>query len=270
MAVYAADDQYFVGSYNETDGGVLTETVSADDTIEPSVSEDDIIFVNGVSRNKVIIDSKYEVSYPCLLPYSFSKAKPKDFYRLFGMKVSSNGTEYAVTKGKVVGVKIKDGDGTITLDYYLQITGLTLLENGKIKMDIDKNGQKAVKTLAKELNKVTKVDKKVAKTGVGKSGSGIHVRFYPFTLNEENAASVDQGLSDLIFSGTLGKYQLDYSYSFTKEKSKVKNGKKDAQKDLATVTYDKDTGLITVNSCEIQGSIALSSNQITNKAKDTE
>ncbi len=54
----------------------------------------------------------------------------------------------------------------------------------------------------------------------------------------------------------------------TNKKSKVKNGKKDAQKDKIAVTYDTTTDLMTVKSYEIEGSIALSSNKVTNKIKD--
>ncbi len=102
------------------------------------------------------LEDGYIVNYPSNMPYYYSKVKTKDFYKLYGMTVSSSrveGLEYAVTKGKVVAVKIK-------------------------------------------------------------------------------------------------------------------NGKKDAQKNLSTVSYDEKTGLVTVSSCEIQGSIPLSSNYITNKTKD--
>ncbi|MCR4892286.1 MAG: hypothetical protein K5989_08930, partial [Lachnospiraceae bacterium] len=234
----------------------------------PSPTEEEIVSANGVSMNKVTLDSKYELTYPELLPYSFNKGKSKDFYSLYGMTVSSNQTEYAVTKGKVVVVKIKDGDGTITLDHYLQISGLTALENGQIKTALSKEEKKAAKVLAKELKNATKVDKKAAKTGVGKSGTGIHVTVYPYTLSEENVANSENGLKNLVLSGKSGSYQLKYTFGMTNKTGKVKDGKKDAQKDPAVVTYDKDTGLITVKSCEIQGSIALSSNQISNKTKD--
>ncbi len=250
-------------NYNDTDPVCLTVKIG-----EPQAAEEDIIFVNGVSRNKVTIGSDKEVTYPSLLPYSYSKGKSKDFYRLYGMTVSSNGIEYAVTKGKVVVVKIKDGDGTITLDYYMQITGLTLMENGKVKTTPTKDDKKAAKTLARELKNATKVDKKAAKTGVGKSDAGIHVTVYPYSLSEENVSDSDNGLTNLVLSGKSGKYQLKYTFGMTNKKGKVMDGKKDAQKDPATVTYNKDTGLITVSSCEIQGNIPLSSNKITNKTKD--
>ncbi len=248
-----------VGSVSYSSGNIG----NVEDKIDGS-----IISMNSVSMSKITIGSSYEVTYPCLLPYSYGKGKSKDFYKLYGMTVSSNGTEYAVTKGKVVLVKIKDGDGTFTLDYYLQITGLTLMENGQVKTSLTNDEKKAAKTLAKELKALTKVDKKVAKTGVGKSSSGIHTRFYPYTLTEENASDSTNGLLNMVLSGKSGKYQFKYAYTLTKKKGNVKNGKKDAEKDLATVTYDDATGLITVNSCQIQGSIAVSSNLITNKTKD--
>ncbi len=268
-------------NYNDTVPVCLTVVIGES-------AGEEVVSVNGVSRNKVTIGSDKEVSYPGLLPYSYSKGKSKDFYRLYGMTVSSNGTEYAVTKGKVVVVKIKDGDGIITLDYYMQMTGLTLMENGKVKTGLTSDDKKAAKTLAKELKTATKVDKKAAKTGVGKSGAGIHVTVYPYSLSEENVSDSDNGLTNLVLSGKSGKYQLKYifgmtnlvlsgksgkyqlkyTFGMTKKTGKVKDGKKDAQKDPAFVTYDKDKGLVTVSSCEIQGSIPLSSNMLSNKTKD--
>ncbi|MCR4891239.1 MAG: InlB B-repeat-containing protein [Lachnospiraceae bacterium] len=230
-----------------------------------------IISRNSVSMDKVTLVSDYEVTYPSLMPYSFNKAKSKDFYRIFGMTVSSNtstGVEYAVTKGKLVVVKIKDGDGTYTLDHYIQITGLTPMENGQLKTTLTKEEKKAAKVLAKELKAATKVDKKAAKTGVGKSTAGIHVEMYPYTLSEENVSDADNGLKNLVLSGKFGSYQLKYTYSKTNKKGKVKDGKKDAQKDPAVVTYDDKTGFITVSSCEIEGKISVNSDKVTNKTKD--
>nr|MCR4892883.1 InlB B-repeat-containing protein [Lachnospiraceae bacterium] len=236
-----------------------------------SPTEEEIISQNTVSMDKVTLVTDYEVTYPSLLPYSFNKAKSKDFYRIFGMTVSSNtstGVEYAVTKGKLVVVKIKDGDGTYTLDHYIQITGLTPMEKGQLKTTLTKEEKKAAKALAKKLKAATKVDKKAAKTGVGKSTAGIHVEMYPYTLSEENVADSDNGLKNLVLSGKSGKYQLKYTYNKTNKKGKVKDGKKDAQKDPAVVTYDEGTGLITVSSCEIVGKIAVNSDKVTNKTKD--
>ncbi len=234
-------------------------------------TEVEIISKNAVSMDKVIIESDYEVTYPSLMPYSFNKAKSKDFYRIFGMTVSSNtgaGVEYAVTKGKLMVVKIKDGDGTYTLDHYIQITGLTPMEKGQLKNNLTKEEKRAAKALAKKLKTATKVDKKTAKTGVGKSTAGIHVEMYPYTLSEGNVSDADNGLKNLVLSGKSGKYQLKYSYVLTGKKGKVKDGKKDAQKDPAVVTYDEGTGLITVSSCEIEGKISVNSDKVTNKTKD--
>ncbi|MCR4892077.1 MAG: InlB B-repeat-containing protein, partial [Lachnospiraceae bacterium] len=231
-------------------------------------TREEIISRNSVSVDKVILMSDCEVTYPSLLPYSFNKGKSKDFYRIFGMTVSSNGTEYAVTKGKVVVIKIKDGDGTYTLDHYLQITGLTPMEKGEPKTSLTKDEKKAAKTLAKGLKNATKVDKKAAKTGVGKSTTGIHVTVYPYSLSNENVSDSENGLTNLVLSGKPGKYQLKYTFVMTKKTGKVKDGKMDAQKDPALVTYDKDKGIVTVSSCEIQGSIAVSSGQVIDKTKD--
>ncbi|MCR4892831.1 MAG: hypothetical protein K5989_11705 [Lachnospiraceae bacterium] len=225
---------------------------------------------NSVSMDKVTIGS-HEVSYPSLIPYSFEKGKSKDFYDIYHMTVSSNqtpGEEYAVTKGKVVTVKIKDGDGTYTLDHYFQIKGLTLMENGEPKKSLSSEDKKKAKVLAKELGKATKVDRKAAKTGIGKSESGLHVEVYPYTLTEANASDSENGLKKMVFSGKSDKYDFSFIYDKTDKKRKVKNKKKDAQKDPAIVTYDTTTGLISVSSCEIQGSIDINSSSITNKTKD--
>ncbi|MCR4890889.1 MAG: hypothetical protein K5989_01695, partial [Lachnospiraceae bacterium] len=232
---------------------------------------EEIISQNSVSMDKATLVTDYEVTYPSLLPYSYNKAKSKDFYRIFGMTVSPNagaGVEYAVTKGKLVVVKIKDGDGTYTLDHYIQITGLTPMEKGQLKTTLTKEEKKAAKALAKKLKAATKVNKKAAKTGVGKSTAGIHVEMYPYTLSEENVSDADNGLKDLVISGKPGSYQFKYTYSKTNKKGKVKDGKKDIQKDPALVTYDEKTGFISVSSCEIQGKIPVTSDKITNKTKD--
>ncbi len=240
----------------------------AEEEVISENTERDIISVNGISMNKVTIGSKYEVAYPSRLPYSYSKGKPMDFYRSYRMTVSYNQIEYAVTKGKLVVVKIKDGDGTFTLDYYLQITGISPLKRRRIRTNLTREEQKEVRALTRELKAKTKVDKKAARTGLGKSETGLHVAVYPYTLSEENVTNIDNGLKDLVLSGESGNYQFKYTFDRTNNKGRVKNGKKDAQKDPAVVTYDKDTGLITVSSCEIRGSIALSSNQVSNKTED--
>ncbi len=142
----------------------------------------------------------------------------------------------------MIKIKIKDGDGTYTLDHYLQITGLTPMENGKLKTILTKEEKKDARDVAKTLKKETKVDKKAAKSGVGKSTSGIHVDVYPYMLSEENVSASENGLKDIKLSGKSGKYQLEFTYDLTDKKSKAKNGKKDAQKDEIAVTYDKTPG----------------------------
>ncbi len=142
------------------------------------------------------------------------------------------------------------------------------MEKGEPKKSLTKDEKKAAKTLAKGLKNATKVDKKAAKTRVGRSATGIHVTVYPYTLSEENVSDSENGLKNLVLSGKSGKYQLKYTFVMTKKTGKVKDGKKDAQKDPALVTYDRDRGIVTVSSCEIQGSIAVSSGQVTNKTRD--
>ena len=192
-----------------------------------------------VSVNKML--SGYDVTYYTEIPYGGNNVKPTKYHNTCGwITVSGPGLEktYRVEKAKLVRLKNAPKDQGPFPTVSNAAIQIIKLENAE---------SKDAKNIQRELKKATKVNKNKSW-----EEQALPVIIYPrrvTTMTQTLKAGKDSN-PRVYLSGKKGKYTLTLSSS--RLKFKIKNGKKDSFKTgVHSITYDKETGTISVNSADV-------------------
>ncbi len=168
------------------------------------------------------------------------KTPKAELEKLIGnMTISKDGIVYIPLKVRMVGVKEKLPDKTVSINNYLQITKLGISGNSSPTGD-----QKRV------LREIQKTIKKA--TGASKKHAGLlPVNCYPFRLDNTSVKKLDGAA----LKGKPGKETLSFKWS-TGQGYKTKNGKKDRCKALTTLNIDRVNRILTINNNEMRGTVS--------------
>ena len=183
-----------------------------------------------------------EIVYYDTIPYT-GKKLPKDITKALGnITVSKDGVTYVPKKAKIVKIKNKLPDKTVSVDNYIQITKLEIKGNASPT----KEQKKAMKAVEKEVKNATKANKK--------QKGALPITVYAFRLNNDTVKTLLEGAA---VKGKPGKEKFSFKFKDSGAKYVTKDGKKDETKNLTKLTVDRKTNTLTISNNEIQGSVSM-------------
>ncbi|MBR1892138.1 MAG: hypothetical protein IJ815_01230, partial [Lachnospiraceae bacterium] len=198
---YEVDVEEYVKVDVKDEAGKSTYTFTSvyrEDEDEETLMSNNEIFGEGT-----VATTNVKITYYDHIPYFGKSIKSKaDLTKLLGnITISNNlGTiYYKPVKAKIVTVKNKLSDKSVSLNKYIQITKLEISGNSSP----NKDEKKTLKAIQKEVKDATKASKKKA----GK----LPVTVYPFHLTNDSVAS---DLSDATLKGKKADNKFKFSFKF--------------------------------------------------------
>ena len=183
-----------------------------------------------------------EIVYYDTIPYT-GKKLPKDITKALGnITVSKDGVTYVPKKAKIVKIKNKLPNKTVSVDNYIQITKLEIKGNASPT----KEQKQAMKAVEKDVKNATKASKK--------QKGALPVTVYAFRLNNDTVKTLLEGAA---VKGKPGKETFSFKFKDSGSKYATKDGKKDETKNLTKLTVDRKTNTLTISNNEIQGSVSM-------------